>query len=444
MFVPWLRWTNISRVQLIVRLVFLVSVIGLVLYFWSDFCLWRADANLSKRNHESAANWVDRRFWINTETDPRTCLLQLRIARRRGDFREVERQLTEAAQLGVPKAKIERERLLATVQTNQFGQMERRWGELLNAPGDDGPEIARAYYTWNILDHNLKQAEKTLKLWHADYPRDAEPLALTGRFYQSIENWEGAEDAFRQAFALAPENSEYQLSLAKVLQIRLKTKDAIPLYQNYLRKHRDNLVAIQGLAECAAVNGDLKTSIQLLQGAMKQNPDDFATQKAYGETLLAAGDAPAAVSVLEKAYRTMPEHANLAYSLARGLKACGRTSEADPLFAFVAESRPQLDQMIKLEKQLQTHPKNLELRMQIASITAKYVSRRDAIRWYENLLQVSPNYVSAHEVLADLYRQLGDEKLAQAHTDYVLRNSPAANSTDRSSEPTEQKPSETH
>jgi tetratricopeptide (TPR) repeat protein len=127
---------------------------------------------------------------------------------------------------------------------------------------------------------------------------------------------------------------------------------------------------------------------------------------------------------LETAFRTIPEHANLAYSLARALKACGRATEAEPLFAFVTESRPQLDLVINLEKQLQTEPGNLELRMKIASITAKYVSRRDAIQWYLNLLQVVPNYIPAHEALADLYQQLGEDKLAEFHAQQMRSDSP--------------------
>jgi NAD-dependent SIR2 family protein deacetylase len=134
------------------------------------------------------------------------------------------------------------------------------------------------------------------------------------------------------------------------------------------------------------------------------NPDDFAIQKAYGEVLLSAGDASAAVAVLEKAFQAVPEHANLAYALARALKACGRIAEAQPLFAFVAESRPQLEQLHHLEKQLRQEPENLELRMKIASVTAKYASRRDAIRWYETLLHVAPDYGPAHAALAAMER----------------------------------------
>lgn len=425
----WFRPAGTSRSRIVVLLGCSIGVLGLLIYFWSDLCLWRADVQLTERQHESAANWIDKSLWFRRKIDAETCLLELRVARRRQDFREVEHKLQEAVQLGALRPEVERQRWLAQAQTSQFAAMEEHWPQLLGDQRDDGPEIARAYYNWSMLHHNLAQAEKTLRLWHEDYPRDAEPLALAGRFYEAMVNWEGAEDAFRRASILAPENDDYRLSLANALQVRLKTKEAIPIYQEYLSRHPGNVVALRQLAQCVASDGDLEAAIQSLRKAMQADPDDFATQKACGEMLLSAGDAQAAVPLLEKAYRTVPEHANLANSLARALKECGRAAEAKPLFAFVAESRPQLELLLGLEKQLRREPENLELRMKIASLTAKYVSRHDAIRWYETLLQIAPNYGPAHAALADLYQLTGDRKLAEHHASHLSQSTPSTNAS---------------
>ncbi|HEY3962929.1 MAG TPA: tetratricopeptide repeat protein [Planctomycetaceae bacterium] len=388
------------------------TLLGLLLCCWGDFCLGRADARLAHRDHARAAKWVERSRWLGGGTDARTCLLQVRIARRRHDFPELKCRLQQAAERGAPPREIQRERLLALAESGQFDAMQEHWPQLLSDQRDDGPDIARAYYNWSMLHHDLSRAEKALQLWHDDYPRDAEPLALLGRLEEAILNWHGAEDAYRQAFTLSPENDEYRLAFANALHVRLKTKEAVPIYQEYLHRHPDDLVALRGLAQCAAANGDLETARQLLRQALRAKPDDFAALKAYGEVLLSAGDASAAVTALEKAHRAVPEHANLAYTLARALKSCGRATEAEPLFAFVAESRPHLVQLLDLEKQLRRDPENLELRMKIASVTAKYVSRRDAIRWYETLLHVAPDYAPAREAVAELYELTGAAKLS--------------------------------
>ena len=414
------------RRRVTVRLILIAALIGLSVYFWRDFCLWRGTSALKQRNLASASNWVQRSQWFHSGNDPQAFLLEIRIARRQQEFHAVEKKLQQASQLGVPKSEIRRERLLAMAQTGQFSAMQAQWSDLLSDPRDDGPEIARAYYTWTMLNHNLQLANKTLDLWQKDYPHDPEPYELRGRYHQSIYNWKEAETNYRRALALAPENDEYRLSLASVLLERLKTDEAVPLFEGYLKRHPDNLTAARGLAQCAAAAGDLEKATGLLRSALEKHPDNFEVQKAYGEVLLAAGDAESAIEVLEKAYRAVPEHANLAYSLARSLKASGRSAEAEPLLAFVADSRPQLDLLDDLERQLRIQPGNLELRMQIAAIVAKYVSRQDAIRWYQNLLQISPEYPPAHQALADLYRQTGDEKRAEFH-DRVLAQKSAVN-----------------
>jgi Flp pilus assembly protein TadD len=397
----------------------IVFGLSLLFFFWSDACLWLADVNLSRRNHAAAQIWVARSGWFGNEIDGRTCLLKLRIAGRQGNFREVEHLLKQSEKFGVPYAEIQRHRWLAMAQTNQFDLMQSHWNELLQNPRDDEPEIARAYYTWAMLHHNYSLAMRTLELWHQDCPRDSEPLKLKGLYYQSKTDWEGAEKAYQNAFAVAPGNDEIRLLLANALQVRLKTNEAIPHFQQYLRRHPDDLTAVRGLAESMATRGDVKAAILLLRAALEKSPDDFMLQKTCGELLLSLGDAPAAAALLEKAYRTAPEHANLANSLARAWKACGRVDEAQPLFAFVAASQPKLAEMEILEKQLQGDQNNLELRMKIAAIVARYVSRRDAIRWYENLLIIAPNYRLAHQQLVELYRSFGEEEKAVHHTIYL-------------------------
>lgn len=400
-----------SRARRWMQVVSVGIILALPLLFWQDVCLWRAEACLVQRDHLAAANWAERSQWLHwfrQEASARLCLLRIRMARRRGDFAEVESQLKRGAQLQVPFRELERQRLLALAQTGQFSLVQSRWNELLLDPRDDGPEIARAYYTWSMLNHHLDEAEQTLLLWHKDYPRDPEPWTLLGRYYQSLENWQRAEDAYRQALELDPENDEYRLSLANALLVRLKSDEALRLFEEYRRGHPNDPAAARGAAKCAANLGDLSTAVRVLRAAYERNPDDFQTQMDYGELLLSLGKAAEAVPVLEAAHRAVPEHANLAYALARGLKATGRGAEAEPLFAFVAQSRPKLDEMAELEKKLRRQPHDLELRMRIASIVATYVSRRDALRWYENLLQIAPHYEPARAALTELRRQLGE------------------------------------
>ncbi len=389
------------------------------LFFWPEFCVWRASSNLQQRRDANAFIWMKRSQWFWPRTSSHDCLLQIRILRRRGQLREMEDWLKRGQSLGVPTAELQREQWLAMAQVGQFASMQNHWKELLGDARDDAPEIARAYYSWAMRRHRLDLAKRTLELWQQDLPSDPEPVFLTGRFYHSIYDLKRAEDAYRRAVSLAPGNDEYRLALATLLQAQLNPKEAIPLFKEYLKKHSQDLAAIQGLAESLAMNGELENAIRLLQEALKQNPDEFILQKTCGELLLASGDARGAAELLEKAHRTVPEHANLANELARALKASGRAEESEPLFAFVKEALPQLQKMSTYEKALQQQPNDLELRMKIARITAKYSSRKDACVWYENLLQIAPDYLPARQALTGLYHELGDESQAEKHSKFI-------------------------
>lgn len=417
------RFTWLFRTQLRTITVLISIVVAALLAFnWRDLCLWRAEVNLSRRHFAAVENWIRISQSMGQYNAAQLCLIKLRLARRKRDFREVELQLQHAAKAGVPRRDIQRERWLAMAQTEQFYLMESHWDELLNDPRDDEPEIALSYYTWSLVHHDLSQAMKTLQLWHQDFPKDPTPLALAGLFYQSIEDWEHAEEFYREALAVAPDNDQYRLSYANALRLRLKTKEAIPIYQEYRRRHPKDLEAVRGLAQCLATSGELAAALPLLDQANRDHPDDFETQKVYGEALLAAGEPAKAAELLQKAHNAVPEHANLAYSLGRSLMATERSKDAEPLFEFVAKSKPQLDLILDLEKQLRIKPGSLELRMKIAAITAQFISRRDAIRWYENILKLAPNYVPAHAAIADLYVQLGEEQNAEPHQRFVLNH----------------------
>ena len=92
-----------------------------------------------------------------------------------------------------------------------------------------------------------------------------------------------------------------------------------------------------------------------------------------------------------------------------------RDSEAALLFDFVAESREPLNSLKSLQERLARHPDDLELLFQIASISAKYKSRQEAIRWLEKLLLIAPKYRPAHEALSELYRLTGEPENAARH-----------------------------
>ncbi len=408
------RLSQVSRRRLIRCVGTLFVSVVLTGWFWSDFCLWRADANLVLRKNTAAEQWVDRSRWGRNPAAP-TCLLRLRLARRAGHYREVEQLLHQAQQSGVPDAEIRREQWLAMAQTQQFEQVSAHWQELLADPRDDEPEIARAFVVWASSRHLINEASRVLALWAQDYPDDPEPSAMQGQIAQAMNHWEGAVVGYRKALSLAPANDSYRLALAVALQNRMQLKEAADLFRACLQRMPDNSTALRGLADTYASQGELEQALAVLQDAMNRFPDDLGLHQTLGEVYLAQGADAAAVPHLERAYAAHPENADLAYSLARALKAVKRDSEAAPLFDFVAESREPLNSLKGLQERLIKHPDDVELLFRIADISAKYKSRQEAIRWLEKLLLTAPHDRAAHEALSELYRLTGDSENAARH-----------------------------
>jgi predicted Zn-dependent protease len=398
-----------------------IGYVGLLLvpllaigWFWSDFCLWRAEANLVLRKHAAAEQWIDRSRW-GRENTARSCLARLRLARRTGRFQDVERLLRQAQKCDLPDAVLQREQWLALAQTQQFDQVSSHWSELLSDPRDDEPEIARAFVVWASSRHLIDDALRVLALWEQDYPDDPEPFALQGQIEAALNHSEGSIAAYRKALALAPGNNNYRLGLATALQNRLQLDEAAQLFQECVERMPDNSSAVRGLANTCASQGKFDKALPMLVESLKRFPDDLGLQQTLGELYLAQGESAAAVPYLERVHAAHPENADLAYSLARALKAVHRDAEADQLFDFVTESREPLGSLKSLEERLAQHPDDRVLLFQIAQIAAKYKSRQEAIRWLEKLLLIDPQYRPAHEALSDLYRLTGDPEKSGRH-----------------------------
>ncbi len=396
----WIR-RSLSRRWLGVSL----AIVAVLLFgwFWSDFCLWSAHGNLVLRKNAAAEQWLDRSRW-GRPIPARSCLLQLRLARRLGRYHEVESLLRQAQRSGVSDVEIQREQWLAMAQTQKFDQVSPHWSELLSDPRDDEPEIAKAFVIWASSHQYIDEAFRVVSLWEQDCPDDPESFALHGQLGMAMNQEQIAVDCYRKALALAPGNDDYRMALAEALKKRLELDEAAALFQDCIQRQPDRVAALRGLGLVYAAKGETEKSISVFKNALKRFPDDLDLHQALGEVYLAKGNDAAAVPYLERIYEAQPENADLAYSLAQGFKAVKREQDAARLFEFVAESRKPLSQLKTLEEQLAQNPKDMDLRLQIASIAAKYKSRTEAIRWLEKLLLISPNHRQALEQLSELRR----------------------------------------
>jgi tetratricopeptide (TPR) repeat protein len=410
------------RRTLIVAVLILLS--GAAWLGWRDFCLWRATSCVELRQDAAAEAWLRRARWGGSATAERH-LLRSKLARRSGRFAEVTAELEAARRLGASNQELERENLLALIQTQQFAAVTpENWKSLISDPRDDEPEIGKGYVIWANSRFQFDDATRMLQVWERDYPVDPDPPYLRGQMFVGMSNWEAAEESYRQALKLAPDRADILMGLADVLKHRFKLDEAIPTYRAVLQLEPENQACLVGLSQSLVTHGDVSEARQLLEDSVGRHPDNLDLQQALGEVLLAGGEAAAAVGPLLKVCTARPENADLAYSLARAYQASGQAAAAKPLFKLVEESRAPLASLKPLVDHMVQHPTDIETRYQIASITAKYKSRTEAIRWYLNLLRFDPQHIPTHRALAELYRLAGNQTRADYHQQQANGTSP--------------------
>ncbi len=418
LFLSVCRWILVPRRRRTFIVVAVVLLGGTAWLGGRDFCLWRASACVALRQDPAAEAWLRRARWFGLPT-ARRYLLRSKLARRSGRFAEVAPHLESARRLGASVEELERENLLALIQTQQFESVSAaNWKTLISDPRDDEPEIGKGYVIWANSRFQFDDAARMLRVWEQDFPLDPDPHQLRGQLFVGMSNWEAAEASYRQALKLGPGRPDILMGLADSLKHQFKLDEAIPTYRAVLQNEPDNQACLVGLSQSLVTHGDVPEARQLLEESVRRHPENVDLQQALGEVLLAGGDA-AAVGPLQKVHAARPENADLAYSLARAYQASGQAEPAKPLFAFVEESRGPLASLKKLVDHMVQHPNDVETRYQIAAITAKYKSRAEAIRWYLNLLIIDPQHIPTHRALADLYRLAGNQPRAEYHEQLV-------------------------
>jgi tetratricopeptide (TPR) repeat protein len=209
-------------------------------------------------------------------------------------------------------------------------------------------------------DEAVREYERVLRL----DPRNAKALRRLAQAYAGRrETWAQAEARYREYLAVATDDAEAWLGLARVLSWRGNTAATVELYgrddvQPLLtsedrRNHALALVEagrgqeaepmLGGMARANPKDVDVTLSLggfhasrseweqalPLYRAALEQRPDDPQVNLSYGQGLLAVKDYGAAVGPLAKAASSLPSSAEAGTAYARALRGKGDLNRAD-------------------------------------------------------------------------------------------------------------------
>lgn len=279
--------------------------------------------------------------------------------------------------------------------------------------------------------------------------------SLLGQCHEAMGEWENAAEAFERAVDAAPppESGAERLSLAGALIELQRTEDALEVLsgiEDDLLSDEERAVQryLLGRAHLELDNPNL--ALELLREAASL--DDGAGEPSYsvafatGQALSALGRQDEAAEAFRQALEVAPaEHrAFTQHEAAFALTESDRLAEAeellaevvsDPSYSHRAEAladladvrfrRGEFESAQTLAEQALELGATAPACITLGNIAYEYYRLEEAASWFEQAVSASsagdPFWVSAHQMLADVYAQMGEE-----HADQVLLHARAA------------------
>lgn len=329
--------------------------------------------------------------------------LRARANRKLGRLDATRSLLVEAAQLGCPQERLEREQWLVLAQAGQLREAEPHLARLLTDPQGDGPDICEAYVNGFFVNHRLSEAYRLLDAWAADYPQDPQPHFFRGQMLLGQQRAAEAESSYREALARQPRFPAATYGLAQSLREQSRVEEAIPYYTAVLKAAEHAVAARVGLAGCWTSLGRSSEARQLLQEARRMQPADPAVLQELARIELHAGNLAEAVTLLESAVARDARDSELRYVLATALARAGRPAEAKPHFQYVNEARIALSEAQRLTDHLAARPDDVEARFTVGRIHLQYGSREKGLQWLRSVLNYDANHQPTRALLAEHY-----------------------------------------
>jgi Flp pilus assembly protein TadD len=252
----------------------------------------------------------------------------------------------------------------------------------LIAHNEDVLTIATDLASWHEINEVNKNAETLFKMVAID---GADPLSL---FEQKLLPTHGV-GTFH--FNMVP-NEFFEL-----VETAVTMKQSMPPgHDNYLL----------GLAyECLH---EWSLAVGQFQKALRQDSKDPDILSALGSALLEIGLAKEAMPFLKRAFDLLPDDAEVANNLGRINLECGQVNDAIKAF----------------ERAVRLSPGSANFLANLGNGYLLAARPHDALEMLNKAVRCNPSFAPAHESLAHLHLQSGDESLAKKHALIAYKENP--------------------
>lgn len=167
-----------------------------------------------------------------------------------------------------------------------------------------------------LEDDDLETAEIILRKRLLDQPDDADALYLIARLAHLLDYDEEAEDLLRLAFEIVPGFSIARVALARLLDKRHRSIEAVEELEPVLAAEPGNMVAMALKGAALSHGGDFDESIKVYEAMLQTWPGEAGLWSTYGHTLKTVGRSEEGEAAMRRATQMAPYRGEMWWNLA--------------------------------------------------------------------------------------------------------------------------------
>ena len=270
------------------------------------------------------------------------------------------------------------------IKTNQLGKAKEIYDNILLK----NKLTAETLHQYAILSSSLcdtETAEKMLKKVIRMNPEIAKAHKDLGIIYLNKRLFDYAEDEFKTALSLAPNDFEILFEYGNFLYSISKNHDADRFYGEALEVEPNNVLALTFMGLNKLVLNQLDEAHKYIMKAVKIEPNHEYVQFCVGRILFARGEFEEAKRYLIRAMEQNPD------------------VETQNTLALTYYELGEVEQALNILKNIDSkRPKSISVLMEIAKCYEKLGQNDNALEYLDKVVDIFPDNEDAHEMIRRL------------------------------------------